>query len=288
MCSGSVLVWPRMLPETTDTAPNSPIDAGVAQHRAVEQRPADVRQRHREEGLPGRGAERDRGLLVLAALRLHQRDQLARHEGRGDEQRGQHDRRHGEHDLHAAASQRRAEQALQAVDEEIGDAGDDRRDREGYLDDDEQQGLPRKSNLAIAQAAATPKTMLTGTAITAVTTVSKIAWSVSGCAIVAAKTAEPCENAWSKMSTSGARIRNAPTISTERDQRTADAGLSPTRGGFCDGALMSRLCVSAAPAPACRLVTAEHDEGGDQQHRGDRRRRPIVELLEPDEDRAAR
>ena len=45
---------------------------------------------------------------------------------------------------------------------------------------------PQKSNLVIAQAAATPKAVLMGTAIIAVTTVSKIAWRVSGCAIVSA------------------------------------------------------------------------------------------------------
>ena len=86
-----------------------------------------------------RRAERGRGLLEIAALRLHQRDQLARHEGRGDEHRGKHDARQREQDLDVGGVQRRAEQALQAVDEEIGDAGDDRRDREGDLDDDEQE-----------------------------------------------------------------------------------------------------------------------------------------------------
>ncbi len=80
----------------------------------------------------------------------------------------------------SAASQRRAEQPLQAVDEEIGDAGHDRRDREGDLDDDEQQRRPGKSNLVIAQAAAMPKAVLIGTAMSAVTTVSQMAWSVSG------------------------------------------------------------------------------------------------------------
>ena len=40
--------------------------------------------------------------------------------------------------------------------------------------------LPRKSNFAIAHAAATPKTRFAGTAIAAASTVSRIAASASG------------------------------------------------------------------------------------------------------------
>jgi hypothetical protein len=48
---------------------------------------------HVPEGLPAGGAEHDRRLLLVVALGLHQRDQLARDEGEGDEDRGQHDAR---------------------------------------------------------------------------------------------------------------------------------------------------------------------------------------------------
>ena len=113
--------------------------AGVGEERAVEQRPADVRQRDEAEGLPGAGAERERGLLVLGALGLHQRDELAGDEGGGDEEADEHDRRHREHHLHAPGRERRPEQALLAVEEEVDGAGDDRRDREGDLDQRDHQ-----------------------------------------------------------------------------------------------------------------------------------------------------
>ena len=73
--------------------------AGVAQDHAVEQPPVDVGQRHVPEDLPAAGAEHDGGLLLVGALLLHQRDQLARHEREGDEDGGQHDAGHGEDDL---------------------------------------------------------------------------------------------------------------------------------------------------------------------------------------------
>ena len=74
-------------------------DAGVAEHHAVKQRPSHIGQCHREEGPPAGRAKRGRGLLEIAALRLHQRDELARHEGCRDEHRGKHDARQGEQDL---------------------------------------------------------------------------------------------------------------------------------------------------------------------------------------------
>jgi hypothetical protein len=63
------------------------------------QAPLDVGQRDVPEGLPAGGAQHDGGLLLFVALRLHQRNQLARDEGEGDEQRGQDDAGHGEDDL---------------------------------------------------------------------------------------------------------------------------------------------------------------------------------------------
>ena len=73
--------------------------AGIAQQHAVEQAPFHVGQRHPPEGLPAGGAQRQRRLLVLGALLLHQRDQLAGDEREGDEDRRQHDAGHGEDDL---------------------------------------------------------------------------------------------------------------------------------------------------------------------------------------------
>ena len=65
----------------------------IAKDDAVQQTPLDVRQRHREEGAPARGAQRQCGLFLFRALRLHQRDQFARHERNGDEDRRDHDAR---------------------------------------------------------------------------------------------------------------------------------------------------------------------------------------------------
>ena len=78
--------------------------AGVAEQHAIEQAPFDVGQRHAQERLQPRGAERQRRLLVGRALLLHQRDELAGDEGEGDEDRGQHDAGHGEDDLDVVAA----------------------------------------------------------------------------------------------------------------------------------------------------------------------------------------
>ncbi len=82
--------------------------AGVAQDHAVEQAPLDVGQRHAPEDLPAGGAEHARRFFLLGALRLHQRDQLARDERKGDEDRRQHDAGHGEDDLDVVRAAARA------------------------------------------------------------------------------------------------------------------------------------------------------------------------------------
>ena len=65
------------------------------------------------------------------------------------------------------------------------------------------KALPLNSNLAIAQAAATPKTRLSGTAMAATSKVSQIADSVSGSASVSHTLAGPRLNAWSNTTISG-------------------------------------------------------------------------------------
>jgi hypothetical protein len=85
------------------------------------------------EHLPARGTEHARGLLLLlAALRLHQRDQLARDEGEGDEERRQHDAGHGEDDAHLVRLQPGPEPALRAEHQHVDQdprGGDPRRPR---------------------------------------------------------------------------------------------------------------------------------------------------------------
>ena len=115
--------------------------ARVAQQHAVEQAPFDVGQRHAQEDLQAAGAEHARGLLLLGALLLHQRDQLARDEREGDEDRGQHDARHREDDLDVVLGEPRTEEALGAEQEDVDQAGDHRRHRERQVDQRGQQAL---------------------------------------------------------------------------------------------------------------------------------------------------
>ncbi len=121
-----------------------PHHARIAQHDAIEQRPLDIGQRDGEEGAPAARAKRRRSLFEITPLRLHERNEFARHEGCGDEHAGEHNARQRKQDLDLHRLQRMAEQALEAEDEEIGHARDDRRDRERDLDDDSQQSLARK------------------------------------------------------------------------------------------------------------------------------------------------
>ena len=90
---------PRMCPETTETAPNSPMARAFASTTPYTKRPADIGQRHAPEGLPATGAEQNRGFLFLGALLLHQRNQLARDEREGDENSGENNARRGEDDM---------------------------------------------------------------------------------------------------------------------------------------------------------------------------------------------
>src|SRR4051794_8995527 len=81
--------------------------------------------------------------------------------------------------------------------------------------------LPLNSNLAIAQAAQTPKTRLSGTEIAATSSVSRIADSVSGSPSVSITRPTPLLKAWLKTTTRGssrnsARKAKATAIKTYR------------------------------------------------------------------------
>ena len=113
--------------------------ARVAQDDAVEQAPLDLRQRDAQERLPAARAEHERGLFFLGALRLHQRDQLARDERERDEHGREHDAGQREDDLDAVLGEPRAEQALRAEQQHEDQAGDHRRDRERQIDQRDQE-----------------------------------------------------------------------------------------------------------------------------------------------------
>ena len=122
-----------------------------------------------------------RRLFLVAALRLHQRDQLARDERKGDEDRRQHDAGHGEDDLDVVldAATARTSPARRTPARRSGrrSTGDTENGRSISVI---RNCLPRKSYFAIAQAAATPNTTFSGTAIAAASSVSRIADSASG------------------------------------------------------------------------------------------------------------
>ena len=73
----------------------------------------------RKKTLPAAGAEHQRGLLFVRALRLHQRNQLARHEGEGDEGGGEDDTGHGENDAQIVIGEPGSKPALRAENEHI-------------------------------------------------------------------------------------------------------------------------------------------------------------------------
>ena len=120
------------------------------------------------------------------ALRLHQRDQLARDERERDEDRRQHDAGHGEDDLDVVVARATARTSPAAPNsstkirpEMTGETAN------GRSISVISRFLPRKSNLAIAHAAATPKTRLSGTAMAAVEQRQPDRASASGSAIAA-------------------------------------------------------------------------------------------------------
>ena len=115
--------------------------ARVAEDHAVEQGPAHVGQGDAPERLPARGAEREGRLLVLGALFLHQRDQLARDERQGHEDGRQHDAGHREDHLQVVGGEPRPEPAVQAEHQHVDHARDDRRHGQRQVDERRQDAL---------------------------------------------------------------------------------------------------------------------------------------------------
>ena len=93
------------------------------------------------EGLPAVGAQGERGLFLLSAGGLHDRNELARDEREGDKDRRQHDPRHREDDFEVVRSQPFAKKALQAEQHDEHQPGDDRRHRERQINQGDQHGF---------------------------------------------------------------------------------------------------------------------------------------------------
>ena len=75
----------------------------IAQQHAIQHAPFDIGQGDAEEGLQARRAERDRGLLLLRALLLHQRNQRARDERKRHEDGRKRDAGHREQHMDIVA-----------------------------------------------------------------------------------------------------------------------------------------------------------------------------------------
>ena len=121
-----------------------------------------------------------------ASLLLHQRHELAGDEGEGDEDGGEHDAWQRKDDLDVVALEIVPEIALGSEQKHVDQAGDHRRHREGKVDQRVQDALPLNSNLAMAQEAARPNTILAGRRWPQPSSVSLMAATASG-SVMAAK-----------------------------------------------------------------------------------------------------
>ena len=113
----------------------------VAEDDAVQQTPLDIGQRHPPERLPATRAEHDRGLLFIRALRLHQRDQLAGHERKGDKDRRQNDARYRKDNLDVVLIQPGAQQPMGAEQQHKDHPRDHRRHRKRQVDQSDQDAF---------------------------------------------------------------------------------------------------------------------------------------------------
>src|ERR1700722_7090219 len=142
--------------------------------------------------------------------------------------------------------------------------------------------LPRNSNLAIAQAAATPKTKLNGTAMAATTSVNLTAAQAMGSAIAAMYAPTPLASACANTVSSGS-TRNRP-------RNVSATAINSSRPG---SERRRALCTSAAAmprqGPVLQRIDAEHEREGKYQHdHGDGGGAGIVVLLQFGDDQQRR
>ena len=157
--------------------------------------------------------------------------------------------------------------------------------------------MPGNSNLAIAQAAATPNTRLSGTAMAATSSVSRIAASASGSPKRRKKRRRPCRSASTKTMTQRQRTGTARGTATRDGDRAHRAPAAVWRP--CAARLSRQIAAAARRRhqhgrTSCRLQAwieiddEQHGEGDDQHDRRDGRRAGIVEFLELDDDQQRR
>ena len=108
--------------------------AGRAQHHAEQQAPTDIGKRDPAEHLPAARAQHQRSLFFVRSLRLHQRNQFARHKWERDEGRRQDQTGQRKDNVDIVVSQPGPEVSLQSEQQHEHQAGDDGRNREGQID----------------------------------------------------------------------------------------------------------------------------------------------------------
>ena len=111
--------------------------------------------------------------------------------------------------------------------------------------------LPRNSKRAIAQAAQMPKTVLTGTTIAAVSSVSLIEAIVSGSLRLANHSPKPLASACTSTAPSGASSRS-PRKPTETAMSATRAARAPRVSGRTSVATLAPAAISAPPRCPCR------------------------------------
>ena len=166
---------------------------------------------------------------------LHQRDQFARDEGKVTNIVASTIPGMAKMMRDAMRHEPRPEPGLGA-EEQHEKARDDRRTEKGRSINVISGVLKRNVNLAIAQAAATPKTALNGTAIAAISSVRRMAGQASGSAKLATDGARPLGQGLRKDVIGGANNSTASTattsaISTQRGQGLSVAAGRKVRGG---------------------------------------------------------
>jgi hypothetical protein len=113
----------------------------------VEDAPFDVRERHAEEGLPPARAEHARGLFLVRPGGFHHGDDLAGDERKRDEHRREHDPGHGKNDAEVVFGEPRTKEALASGEQHEDQTGDDRRHRDGQIDQRDQHVPTAKPEL---------------------------------------------------------------------------------------------------------------------------------------------
>ena len=120
---------------------------GRAEDDAVEQGPFDLRQGDAEENSPAAGSHEGRRFLFIAPVGAEDGDDFPEDEGKGDENRRQDDAGNGKDDLDIRPPvvvedfDPLTDPAHAAEGHDEGQAGDDRRDGKGYIDEGRQEML---------------------------------------------------------------------------------------------------------------------------------------------------